>query len=184
MTLRYMTWPVQQSIHRLQSEEEPVNIGEGVFQYWWSWAEKAPPGETHRSDWLLRFYEGTTFLCRVARSQGSLNPSPSKAIRLSKLFLKLAVKQVLSILEFLTAQPPRRHRNSQRRAATRQPADAQTGRLRKQHPTAKLKIRPQPGRNPANPRIPRILVQTSATLQSMLSSCCQQKSELTDIPRR
>ena len=76
--LRYMTWPVQQSIHRLQSEEEPVNIGEGVFQYWWSWAEKAPPGETHRSDWLLRFYEGTTFLCRVARSQESMNPSPQR----------------------------------------------------------------------------------------------------------
>ena len=72
---RYMNWPVQQSVRRLQSEEGPVNIGEGVFQYWWSWAEQAPPGETHTSDWMLRFYEGTTFLCRVAKSQQSLNPS-------------------------------------------------------------------------------------------------------------
>ena len=38
---RNWDWPVQQSVRRLQSEEEPVNIGEGVFQYWWSWAEQA-----------------------------------------------------------------------------------------------------------------------------------------------
>ena len=72
---RYMDWQIQQSVRRLQSEEEPVNIGEGVFQYWWSWAENASPEETHRSDWVLQFYEGTTFLCRVARSQESVNPS-------------------------------------------------------------------------------------------------------------
>ena len=72
---RYMNWPVQQSVRRLQSEEEPVNIGDGVFQYWWSWAEHAPSGEAHRSDWMLQFYEGTTFLCRVARFQESVNPS-------------------------------------------------------------------------------------------------------------
>lgn len=75
---RYMDWQVQQSVRRLQSEEEPANIGEGVFQYWWSRAENAPPEETHRSDWMLQFYEGTTFLCRVARSQESVNPSPQR----------------------------------------------------------------------------------------------------------
>ena len=73
----YRDWMFQQSIHRLQSEEEPVSIGGGVFQYWWSWAEEAPPEEPHRSDWLLRFYEGMTFLCKVARSQESVNPSKS-----------------------------------------------------------------------------------------------------------
>ena len=72
---RYMNWPVQQSVRRLHSEVAPVNIGDGVFQYWWSWAEHAPPGEAHRSDWMLQFYEGTTFLCRVARHQESMNPS-------------------------------------------------------------------------------------------------------------
>lgn len=80
---RYRNWQVQQTIRRLQSEETPVNIGGGVFQYWWSWAEHAPLGETHRSDWMLRFYEGTTFLCRVARPQGSLNPSPLSPFGLS-----------------------------------------------------------------------------------------------------
>ena len=74
---RYMNWPVQQSVRRLQSEA-PVNIGDGVFQYWWSWAEQASPEETHRSDWMLRFYEGTTFLCRVAKSQETMNPLPQR----------------------------------------------------------------------------------------------------------
>ena len=73
--LNYINWPVQESIRRLQSGEESVNIGDGVFQYWWSRAEDAPPEETHCSDWLLQFYEGTTFLCRVARFQESMNPS-------------------------------------------------------------------------------------------------------------
>ena len=80
---RYSGWLVQQSIRKLQNEEEPVNIGDGVFQYWWSWTEHAPPGETHRSDWVLKFYEGTTFLCRVARSQESLNPSAQRLFELS-----------------------------------------------------------------------------------------------------
>ena len=71
----YRNWPVQESIRRLQIEEDSVNIGDGVFQYWWSWAEHAPPEETHRSDWMLQFYEGTAFLCRVARFQESMNPS-------------------------------------------------------------------------------------------------------------
>ena len=66
---------IQHSIRKVQREVAPVNIGEGVFQYWWSWAENAPPEETHRSDWMLQFYEGTTFLCRVARFQESMNPS-------------------------------------------------------------------------------------------------------------
>ena len=79
----YINWPVQESIRRLQSEEEPVNIGDGVFQYWWSWTEHAPPGETHTSDWVLEFYEGTIFLCRVARSQESLNPSTQRLFELS-----------------------------------------------------------------------------------------------------
>lgn len=79
----YMNWPVQESVRRLQSGEESVNIGEGVFQYWWSRAEDAPPGETHRSDWVLKFYEGTTFLCRVARSQESSNPSAQRLFELS-----------------------------------------------------------------------------------------------------
>ena len=79
---RYMNWPVQQSVRRLQSEEEPVNIGDGVFKYWWSWAEHAPPKEAHRSDWMLQFYEGTTFLCRIARSQESMNPSPQRPFAL------------------------------------------------------------------------------------------------------
>ena len=79
---RYMNWPVQQSLRSLQSEVAPANIGDGVFQYWWSWAEHAPPGETHRSDWMLRFYEGTTFLCTVARSQESMNPSPQRPFAL------------------------------------------------------------------------------------------------------
>ena len=83
---RNWDWPVQQSIHRLQSEEEPVNIGEGVFKYWWSWAEQTPPGEPHTSDWMLRFYEGTTFLCRVARPQESLNPSPPTSVALPDYF--------------------------------------------------------------------------------------------------
>ncbi len=81
--LRHSDWPVQQSILRLQSEEEPVNIGNGVFQYWWSWAEHAPPEETHNSDWMLQFYEGTTFLCRVARFQESINPSHEQPFALS-----------------------------------------------------------------------------------------------------
>lgn len=80
---RYSGWLVQQSIRKLQNEEEPVNIGDGVFQYWWSWTEHAPPGETHRSDWVLKFYEGTTFLCRVARSQESSNPSAQRLFELS-----------------------------------------------------------------------------------------------------
>ena len=71
----YRNWPAQEATRRLQSEEEPVNIGQGVFQYWWSWAENAPPEETHRSDWMLQFYEGTTFLCRVARFQEGMNTS-------------------------------------------------------------------------------------------------------------
>ena len=75
---KYLDWPAQQSVHRLQSEEEPVNIGKGVFQYWWSWTEQAPPREPHTSDWMLRFYEGVTFLCRVARSQASSAPSPQE----------------------------------------------------------------------------------------------------------
>ena len=79
---RYMNWPVQQSLRSLQSEVAPANFGDGVFQYWWSWAEHAPPGETHRSDWMLRFYEGTTFLCTVARSQESMNPSPQRPFAL------------------------------------------------------------------------------------------------------
>ena len=33
---RYMNWPVQQSLRSLQSEVAPANIGDGVFQYWWS----------------------------------------------------------------------------------------------------------------------------------------------------
>ena len=75
---KYWDLSIQPSIRRLQSEEEPVNIGEGVFQYWWSWAEQASPEETHRSDWMLRFYEGTTFLCRVAKSQETMNPLPQR----------------------------------------------------------------------------------------------------------
>ena len=71
----YSNWPVQQSVHRLLSVVEPVNIGDGVFQYWWSWDKQAPPGEAHQSDWLLRFYEGTTFLCRIARPQKNVSPS-------------------------------------------------------------------------------------------------------------
>ena len=73
--LNYGYWSIQELIRRLKNEEEPVNIGDGVFQYWWSWAEDAPPEETHCSDWLLQFYEGTTFLCRVARFQEGMNPS-------------------------------------------------------------------------------------------------------------
>ena len=69
---------IQHSIRKLQREAAPVNIGDGVFQYWWSWAEHAPPEETHRSDWMLKFYEGTTFLCRVSRSQESVNPSSQR----------------------------------------------------------------------------------------------------------
>lgn len=68
-------WSIQDSIRRLKNEEEPVNIGDGVFQYWWSRAEDAPTEEKHCSDWLLQFYEGTTFLCRVARFQEGMNPS-------------------------------------------------------------------------------------------------------------
>ena len=83
---RYMNWTVQESVRRLLSEDAPVDIGDGVFQYWWSWAEQASPGETHRSDWLLRFYEGTTFLCRVARSQESMNPSPSRSFAYPNYF--------------------------------------------------------------------------------------------------
>lgn len=74
----YMEWQVQQSVRRLQNEEEPADIGEGVFQYWWSWAEPTQPEEAHRSDWMLQFYEGATFLCRVARHQESMNPSPQR----------------------------------------------------------------------------------------------------------
>lgn len=74
----YMDWQVQQSVRRLRNEKEPANIGEGVFQYWWSWAEHTQPGEAHRSDWMLQFYEGMIFLCRVARSQESMNPSPQR----------------------------------------------------------------------------------------------------------
>ena len=84
---RYMNWQVQQSIRKLQSEVAPVNIGEGVFQYWWSWAEEAPPEEPHRSDWLLRFYEGMTFLCKVARSQESVNPSKSASVTVRDFLL-------------------------------------------------------------------------------------------------
>lgn len=76
--LNYSNWSIQESIHRLQSEEDPVNIGNGVFQFWWSWAEDAPPEETHSSDWLLQFYEGTTFLCRVVRSRESMNPASQR----------------------------------------------------------------------------------------------------------
>ena len=75
-------WSIQESIRRLKNEEESVNIGDGVFQYWWSRAEDAPPEETHCSDWLLQFYEGTTFLCRVSRFQESLNPSHEESIAL------------------------------------------------------------------------------------------------------
>ncbi len=78
----YMEWQVQQSVRRLQNEEAPADIGEGVFQYWWSWAEPTQPGETHRSDWMLQFYEGTTFLCRVARHQESMNPSHQRLFAL------------------------------------------------------------------------------------------------------
>jgi len=63
----YTNWPVQQSVHRLQNEEDLVDIGDGVFKYWWSRDEQEPREEAHQSDWLLRFYEGTTFLCRIAR---------------------------------------------------------------------------------------------------------------------
>ena len=80
--VRYNNWSVQQSVRRLQSEEEPVNIGNGVFQYWWSWSENAPPEEAHSSDWLLQFYEGTTFLCRVARSRESMNPASQRPFAL------------------------------------------------------------------------------------------------------
>lgn len=80
--IRYNNWSVQQSVRRLQSEEEPVNIGNGVFQYWWSWSENAPPEETHSSDWLLQFYEGTTFLCSVAKSRESMNPASERAFAL------------------------------------------------------------------------------------------------------
>lgn len=69
----YSNWSFQESIRKLQSEEEPVNVGDGVFQFWWLWAENAPPEETHCSDWLLQFCEGTTYLCRVARSQKSID---------------------------------------------------------------------------------------------------------------
>ncbi len=79
---RYMNWAVQESVRRLLSEQAPVDIGNGVFQYWWSWAEHALPGETHGSDWLLRFYEGTTFLCRIVRSRQSQSPSSLRAFAL------------------------------------------------------------------------------------------------------
>ena len=79
---RYRDWPVQQSVRRLQDEDDRINIGEGVFQYWWSWTKDAPPEETHRSDWMLQFYEGTTFLCRVVRSQESMNPLPQRPFAL------------------------------------------------------------------------------------------------------
>lgn len=72
---RYRDWGVQQSVRWLQDQDDIANIGEGVFQYWWSWAMNAPPEGTHNSDWMLQFYEGTTFLCRVARFQESMNPS-------------------------------------------------------------------------------------------------------------
>ena len=72
---RYNNWPVQQSVRRLLHDEDSVNIGNGVFQYRWSWDEQAPPEEAHQSDWLLRFYEGTTFLCRVARPQNKMSAS-------------------------------------------------------------------------------------------------------------
>lgn len=83
---RFSDWPVQETIRRLLHEEEPVNIGDGVFQYWWLWAEDAPPGETHRSDWMFQFYEGTTFLCRIARSEESVNPSLQRPFALSDYF--------------------------------------------------------------------------------------------------
>ncbi len=79
---KYSNWPVQQSVRRLLSDEEPVNIGDGVFQYWWSWDEQAPPGEAHQSEWLLRFYEGTSFLCRIARPQENVSPSPQGSFAL------------------------------------------------------------------------------------------------------
>ena len=66
---KYMDWSVQESVRWLENEAEPVNIGNGVFQYQWGWAEQSSPDETHRSVWLLRFYGGTSFLCRVARPQ-------------------------------------------------------------------------------------------------------------------
>lgn len=79
----YINWPVQQSVRRLQNEEDPVDIGNGVFQYWWSRYEQAPSGEAHQSDWLLRFYEGTSFLCRIARPQENVSPSHQWASILS-----------------------------------------------------------------------------------------------------
>ena len=79
---KYWDVAIQHSIRKLQSEVAPVNIGAGVFQYWWSWAKHATPEETHRSDWMLQFYEGTTFLCRVARSQESMNPLPQRPFAL------------------------------------------------------------------------------------------------------
>ena len=75
----YVDWQVHQLVNRLLNEEEPVNIGNGVFQYWWMWDEQAPSAEAHQSDWLLRFYEGTTFRCRIAKPQGNLYPSPQWA---------------------------------------------------------------------------------------------------------
>ena len=80
--LNYRYWSIQESIRRLKNEEESVDIGDGVFQYWWSWAEDAPSEETHCSDWLLQFYEGATFLCRVARFKESMNPSHEQSFSL------------------------------------------------------------------------------------------------------
>ena len=79
---KYSNWPVQQSVRRLLNDEEPVNIGDGVFKYWWSRDGQAPPGEAHQSEWLLRFYGGTTFLCRVARPQENVSPSPQGSFAL------------------------------------------------------------------------------------------------------
>ena len=84
---KYWDLSIQHSIRKLQSEIAPVNIGDGVFQYWCSWAEEAPPEEPHRSDWLLRFYEGLTFLCKVARSQESVNPSKSASVTVRDFLL-------------------------------------------------------------------------------------------------
>lgn len=71
----FMSGPVQQSVRWLERKTEPVNIGDGVFKYWWSRDEQAPRGEAHQSDCLLQFYEGTSFLCRIARPQENASPS-------------------------------------------------------------------------------------------------------------